>query len=148
MKVIFQQDVRGQGKKGEMKEVSEGYARNYLIPRGLAAEATRDNLNALALKEKAKKAQEAKERAAAEENARRLKDVVVTIRARRAAPAGSSAASRPRRSPMPSWSSTASPLRRTSWCRTSPSMALGSYEVKAALANGSTARSTSWWLEK
>ncbi len=82
MKVIFQQDVRGQGKKGEMKEVSEGYARNYLIPRGLAAEATRDNLNALALKEKAKKAQEAKERAAAEENARRLKDVVVTIRAR------------------------------------------------------------------
>lgn len=62
MKVIFQQDVRGQGKKGEMKEVSEGYARNYLIPRGLAAEATRDNLNALALKEKAKKAQEAKER--------------------------------------------------------------------------------------
>lgn len=34
MKVIFQQDVRGQGKKGEMKEVSEGYARNYLIPRG------------------------------------------------------------------------------------------------------------------
>lgn len=86
MKVIFQQDVRGQGKKGEMKEVSEGYARNYLIPRGLAAEATRDNLNALALKEKAKKAQEAKERAAAEENARRLKDVVVTIRAGRAAP--------------------------------------------------------------
>jgi len=82
MKVIFQQDVRGQGKKGELKEVSEGYARNYLIPRGLAMEATRDNLNALALKEKAKKAQEAREKAAAEENARRLKDIVVTVRAR------------------------------------------------------------------
>ena len=82
MKVIFQQDVRGQGKKGELKEVSEGYARNYLIPRGLAMEATRDNLNALALKEKAKKAQEAREKAAAEENARRLKDIVDTIRAR------------------------------------------------------------------
>ena len=82
MKVIFQQDVRGQGKKGEMKEVSEGYARNYLIPRGLAAEATRDNLNALALKEKANRAQEARERAAAQENADRLKDVVVTVRAR------------------------------------------------------------------
>ena len=39
MKVIFQQDVRGQGKKGEMKEVSEGYGRNYLLPRGLAVEA-------------------------------------------------------------------------------------------------------------
>ena len=82
MKVIFQQDVRGQGKKGEMKEVSEGYARNYLLPRNLAVEANKDNLNALALKEKAKRAQEARERAAAQENADRLKDVVVTIRAR------------------------------------------------------------------
>ena len=53
MKVIFQQDVRGQAKKGEMKEVSDGYARNYLLPRNLAVEANRDNLNALALKEKA-----------------------------------------------------------------------------------------------
>ena len=82
MKVIFQQDVRGQGKKGEMKEVSEGYARNYLIPRNLAVEATKDNLNALALKEKAKKAQEAKERALAEENSKKLKDVVATVRAK------------------------------------------------------------------
>ena len=82
MKVIFQQDVRGQGKKGELKEVSEGYARNYLIPRNLAMEATRDNLNALALKEKAKKAQEAREKAEAEAAAARLKDVVVTLRAR------------------------------------------------------------------
>ena len=63
MKVIFQQDVRGQGKKGEMKEVSEGYGRNYLLPRGLAVEANKDNLNTLALKEKARKAQEARERA-------------------------------------------------------------------------------------
>ncbi|MDD6158805.1 MAG: 50S ribosomal protein L9 [bacterium] len=82
MKVIFQQDVRGQGKKGEMKEVSDGYARNYLLPRNLAVEANRDNMNALALREKAKKAQEARERAAAAENAARLKDVVVTVRAR------------------------------------------------------------------
>ena len=82
MKVIFQQDVRGQGKKGEMKEVSEGYARNYLLPRKLAVEANKDNLNALALKEKAKKAQEARDRALAEENAARLKDILVTIRTR------------------------------------------------------------------
>ena len=54
MKVIFNTDVKGQGKKGEMKEVSSGYARNYLIPRGLAAEATTDNINALKLREKAK----------------------------------------------------------------------------------------------
>jgi len=82
MKVIFLQDVRGQGKKGEMKEVSEGYGRNYLLPRNLAVEANKDNLNALALKEKAKKAQEAREKAQAQENADKLKDVVVTIRAR------------------------------------------------------------------
>lgn len=82
MKVIFLQDVRGQGKKGEMKEVSEGYGRNYLLPRNLAVEANKDNLNALALKEKARKAQEARERAQAQENADKLKDVVVTIRAR------------------------------------------------------------------
>ena len=82
MKVIFQQDVRGQGKKGEMKEVSEGYGRNYLLPRGLAVEANKDNLNTLALKEKARKAQEARERAEAEEAAAKLKDVIVTVRRR------------------------------------------------------------------
>ena len=82
MKVIFQQDVRGQGKKGEMKEASEGYGRNYLLPRGLAVEANKDNLNTLALKEKAKKAQEARERAEAEEAAAKLKDVIVTVRAK------------------------------------------------------------------
>ena len=49
MKVIFQQDVKGQGKKGELKTVSDGYARNYLLPRGLAMEATTDNLNAYQL---------------------------------------------------------------------------------------------------
>ena len=70
MKVILTADVKGQGKKGELKEVSEGYARNYLIPRGLAMKATADNLNALALKEKAKAAQAAKEKAQAQEHAK------------------------------------------------------------------------------
>lgn len=82
MKVIFNTDVRGQGKKGEMKEVSDGYARNYLMPRGLASLATADAVNALKLKEKAKAAQMAKEKAAAEENAKRLSGVVVQISAR------------------------------------------------------------------
>ena len=82
MKVIVQTDVRGQGKKGEMKEVSEGYARNYLLPRGLAIAATADNMNALRLKEKAKAAQLAKEKALAEENAKKLESVVVRIPAR------------------------------------------------------------------
>ena len=82
MKVIFTVDVKGQGKKGEMKEVSSGYARNYLIPRGLAAEATADTLNALKLKEKAKAAQVAREKAQAEEYAKKLAAVQVTVRAK------------------------------------------------------------------
>ena len=82
MKVILQQDVKGQGKKGELKEVSDGYARNYLLPRKLASEATADNINALKLKEKAKVAQIAKEKAQAEENAKKLGGVQVIIKAK------------------------------------------------------------------
>lgn len=82
MKVIFNVDVKGQGKKGELKEVSSGYARNYLIPRNLATEATPDNLNAFKLKEKAKAAQIAKEKAQAAEYAAKLGGVQVTIRAK------------------------------------------------------------------
>lgn len=82
MKIIFLQDVKGQGKKGEMKEVSEGYARNYLLPRKLAIAATADNLNTLRLKEKARQAQLAAEKAKAEENAKALENVVVKIAAK------------------------------------------------------------------
>ena len=82
MKVIFNVDVRGQGKKGELKEVSDGYARNYLLPRKLASEATTDNINALKLKEKAKAAQMAREKAEAEANAAKLGEITVTIRAK------------------------------------------------------------------
>ena len=82
MKVIFNVDVRGQGKKGDLKEVSDGYARNYLLPRKLATEATADNINALKLKEKAKTAQIAREKAQAEENAKKLSGVQVIIRAK------------------------------------------------------------------
>ena len=82
MKVIFTVDVKGQGKKGEMKEVSEGYGRNYLLPRKLAVEATTDNLNTLRLKEKAKAAAIAAEKAKALENSKQLESVVVKIAAR------------------------------------------------------------------
>ena len=82
MKVIFNVDVKGQAKKGELKEVSDGYARNYLLPRKLATEATADNINALKLKEKAKAAQLAKEKARAEEYAKKLSAVQVVVRAK------------------------------------------------------------------
>ena len=82
MKVVFNVDVRGQGKKGEIKDVSDGYARNYLLPRKLASEATADAINAIKLKEKAKAAQAAKEKAQALEYANKLEAVQVTVRAK------------------------------------------------------------------
>ena len=82
MKVIFNVDVKGKATKGELKEVSDGYARNYLLPRKLASEATADNINALKLKEKAKAAQMAREKAEAEANAAKLNEITVTIRAK------------------------------------------------------------------
>ena len=82
MKVIFNADVKGQGRKGELKEVSDGYARNYLLPRKLASEATADNINAHNLKEKAKAAQIAREKAEAQENAKKLSEITVTVRAK------------------------------------------------------------------
>ena len=82
MKVIFNTDVRGQGKKGELKEVSDGYARNYLLPRKLAAEATADNINALKQREKARARQIELEKAQAAENAKKLEGVQVIVRAK------------------------------------------------------------------
>ena len=82
MKVILQQDVRGQGKKGQLVEVSEGYGRNYLLPRKLAVEATASNLNTMKMQEKAKKAEEARLKAEAETVASQLKGAVVKLTAK------------------------------------------------------------------
>ena len=79
MKVILQQDVKGQGKKGQMINVSDGYARNFLLPKKLAVEATVDNLNVMKLQEKARQAKEAEERAQAQAIAEQLKGVTVRI---------------------------------------------------------------------
>ena len=82
MKVILQQDVRGQGKKGQMIEVAEGYARNFLLPRKLAVPATADAVNTMKLKEKAKKAEDARLKAEAEAVAEKLKGAVVKLTAK------------------------------------------------------------------
>ena len=82
MKVILQQDVRGQGKKGQLIEASDGYARNFLIPRKLAVPATAENLNTMKQQEKAKKAQEAAEKAEAEALSEKLKTSVVKLTAK------------------------------------------------------------------
>ena len=82
MKVILQQDVKGQGKKGQMVEVSEGYARNFLLPRKMAVPATADAINTMNLKEKARKAEEARLKAEAEDIAEKLKECQVKLTAK------------------------------------------------------------------
>ena len=82
MKVILQQDVKGQGKKGQMVEVSEGYARNFLLPRKLAIPATTDAINTMNLKEKARKAEEARQKAEAEATVEKLKSCMVKLTAK------------------------------------------------------------------
>ena len=82
MKVILQQDVKGQGKKGQLIEASEGYARNYLLPRKLAIAATADAINTMNLKEKARRAEEARQKEAAMAAAEQLKALLVKIPAR------------------------------------------------------------------
>ena len=82
MKVILQQDVKGQGKKGQLIEASEGYARNYLLPRKLAVLATPDAINTMNLKEKARRAEEARQKEAAMAAAEQLKALLVKIPAK------------------------------------------------------------------
>ena len=94
MKVILQQDVKGQGKKGQLIEASDGYARNFLLPRKLAVPATAENINTMKMQEKAKKAQEAAEKAEAEATAARLKELTVRRRPRPPPPGSRSSPSR------------------------------------------------------
>ena len=72
MKVIFIKDVRGRGKRGELKEVPDGYAQNYLIKRGLAKEATKAAMSELKGQQRAAEKHEAEELA----EAKRLKEVL------------------------------------------------------------------------
>ena len=82
MKVILQQDVKGQGKKGQMVEVSDGYARNFLLPKKLAVTATAENMNTMKQQAKARAAQEAAEKAEAEEISVKLQGILVKIAAK------------------------------------------------------------------
>ena len=82
MKVILTQDVRGQGKRGQRFVVSDGYARNFLLPRKLAQEATADNINTMRMNDKATQERQAKERAEALELRNRMKDMTVVVTAK------------------------------------------------------------------
>ena len=82
MKVILLQDVKGKGKKGQMLEISDGYARNYLLPRKLAVEATADAVNTKKMNDKAAAEKEAKERAEAVETSKKLRELTLTVAAK------------------------------------------------------------------
>ena len=79
MKVILQQDIRGKGKRGQMIEVSDGYARNYMLPRKLAVEATADNVNTMRMNDKAMQEKRQREREEASAIAARMRDLTVTV---------------------------------------------------------------------
>lgn len=80
MKVIFLKDVKGQGKKGEVKEVSEGYAGNFLFKQGLAAPASEGNVKTLQNQKAAELKRKEKEKADAQELGERLKETVLEMR--------------------------------------------------------------------
>ena len=82
MKVILQQDVKGQGKKGQLVDVSDGYARNFLLPKKLAVIATAENVNTMKQQEKARKAQQAAEKAEAEALSKKLESLTVKVAAK------------------------------------------------------------------
>ena len=82
MKVILLQDVKGKGKKGQMLEVSDGYARNFMLPRKLAMDATPDAINTMRMNDKAAADKAARERAEAMETAKKLKELTLVVTAR------------------------------------------------------------------
>jgi len=82
MKVILLQDVKGKGKKGQMLEVSDGYARNFMLPSKLAIEATADAINTMRMNDKAAAEKAAKERAEALEVSKQLRNMTVIVKAK------------------------------------------------------------------
>ena len=82
MKVILLQDVKGQGKKGQLIEASDGYARNFLLPRKLAVEATADAMNTKKMNDKATQERIAREKAEALAVSKKIRELTVTVTAK------------------------------------------------------------------
>ena len=82
MKVILLQDVKGKGKKGQMLEVSDGYARNFMLPKKLAIEATPDAINTMRMNDKATQERIAKEKAEALATSKQIRELTVTVTAK------------------------------------------------------------------
>ena len=82
MKVILLQDVKGKGKKGQMIEVSDGYARNFMLPKKMAIEATADAINTMKMNDKATQERIAREKAEAMAISKKLREMTLTVTAK------------------------------------------------------------------
>ena len=82
MKVILLQDVKGKGKKGQMLEGSDGYARNFMLPKKLAIEATPDAINTMRMNDKATQERIAREKAEALATSKKLREMTVVVKAK------------------------------------------------------------------
>ena len=82
MKVILLQDVKGKGKKGQILEVSDGYARNFMLPKKMAIEATADAINTVKMNDKATQERIAREKAEALATSKKLREMTVTVTAK------------------------------------------------------------------
>lgn len=82
MKVILNQDVKGQGKKGDLVEVSDGYARNFLLPKNLAIPATKENINVLKGQQESREYRHQKELEEAQQTAKKIEEIKVTLKAK------------------------------------------------------------------
>ena len=82
MKVILLQDVKGKGKKGQMLEVSDGYARNFMLPKKMAIEATPDAINTMRMNDKATQERIAREKAEAMAISKQLREMTVVVKAK------------------------------------------------------------------
>ena len=82
MKVILLQDVKGKGKKGQILEVSDGYARNFMLPKKMAIEATTDAINTVKMNDKATQERIAREKAEALATSKKLREMTVTVTAK------------------------------------------------------------------
>ena len=82
MKVILLQDVKGKGKKGQLLDVSDGYARNFMLPKKMAIEATPDAINTMRMNDKATQERIAREKAEALATANKLRGMTVIVKAK------------------------------------------------------------------
>ena len=82
MKVILNQDVKGQGKKGDLIEVSDGYARNFLLPKNLAIPATKENINVLKGQQESREYRQQQELEQAQETAKKINEISVVLKAK------------------------------------------------------------------